>query len=32
MEVNDSVGKTEVLLPFDGTGAVTVREGFNTGT
>ena len=32
MEVNDSVGKTEVLLQFNGTGAATVREALNTGT
>ena len=32
MEVNDSVGKTEVLLQFDGTGAATVREALDTGT
>ena len=32
MNVNDSVGKTAVLLQFDGTGAATVRDAFNTGT
>ena len=32
MEVNDSVGKTEVLLQFNGTGAAKVREAIETGT
>ena len=32
MHVNDSVGKTEVLLRFDGTGAAAARDGLNTGT
>ena len=32
MEVNDRVGKTEVLLQFHGTGVATVREALNTGT
>ena len=32
MEVNDSVGKTEVLLQFNGAGIATVREALNTGT
>ena len=31
MEVNDSVGKTEVLLQFNGTGAAKVREAIATG-
>ena len=32
MEVNDSVRKTEVLLPFNGTGAAKVGEVLNSGT
>ena len=32
MHVNDSVGQTEVLLRFDGTGAAAARDGLNTGT
>ena len=32
MQVNDSVGKTEVLLQFNGTGAATARDALNTGT
>ena len=32
MEVNDSVGKTEVLLQFNGTGAAKVREALDSGT
>ena len=31
MEVNDSVGKTEVLLQFDGTGVAKVRHAVATG-
>ena len=32
MEVNDSVGKTEVFLQFNGTGAAKVRDAIATGT
>ena len=32
MEVNDSVGKTEVLLRFNGTGVAKVREALDAGT
>ena len=32
MHVNDSVGKTEVLLRFDATGAAAARDGLNMGT
>ena len=32
MEVNDSVGKTEVLLQFSGTGAAQIRDAIATGT
>ena len=32
MNVNDSVGKTEVLFRFDGIGAAAARDGVNTGT
>ena len=32
MEVNDSVGKTKVLLQFYETGAAKVREAIATGT
>ena len=32
MEVNDSVGKTEVFFQFNGTGVANVREAIATGT
>ena len=32
MEVNNSVGKTEVLLQLNGTGVANVRDALNTGT
>ena len=32
MHVNYSVGNTEVLLQFDGTGAAAARDGLNAGT
>ena len=32
MHVNDSVGKTKVLLQLYGTGAAAARNGLNTGT